>query len=207
MGLILASASPRRHELLKQLVDDFIIMPADIDEDAMTTADPIETAEKLAFAKAVAATKGKPLQDPTVIGCDTVVALSEISDQDSGLRREVWVQFTKPVDHDDAVRILQSLRGRTHQVITGVAVLTPFSSTVGHCVTNVTFNDVSDQEIEDYVNTGEPMDKAGAYGAQGMGSFLVKELDGPFDNVVGLPLELTRQLLQVVGFTDFKLAP
>lgn len=188
MQVILASASPRRHELLKQIMDEFLIVPTNIDEDAMTTSDPFETAETLAFEKANAVPR--EYENPVILGCDTVVALEAPSG---------WVQYSKPKDPADAVRILKELRGKTHQVITGVAVLSALQSVVGHCVTNVTFNDVSDEEIEAYVQTGEPMDKAGAYGAQGMGSFLVKELDGPFDNVVGLPLQLTRELLSKSG--------
>jgi septum formation protein len=189
MQIVLASASPRRHELLKQIVQEFVIEATHIDEDALTSADPFETAELLAMEKAKAI-KGH-YDAPIVIGCDTVVALNE---------NDIWTQFTKPADHADAVQILKALRGKTHQVITGVAVLAPTSYAKSHCVTNVTFNNVTDRDIEDYVRTGEPMDKAGAYGAQGMGHFLVKSLDGPFDNVVGLPLELTRELLKQVGF-------
>jgi len=195
MQVILASASPRRHELLKQLVDDFLIVPTNIDEDALTTEDPFETAESLAWKKAEAVPVG--YVNPIIVGCDTVVALQDLEGY--------WTQFTKPISADDAIRILKELRGKTHQVITGVAVITPVKSSVAHCVTNVTFHDASDQEIEDYVKTGEPMDKAGAYGAQGMGSFLVKELDGPFDNVIGLPLDLTRKLLEISGYDHFKL--
>ena len=184
MQVVLASASPRRHELLRQIVPEFVIEATNIDEDALTLLDPIGTAELLSMEKAKAV-RGV-YQNPVIIGCDTVVAMD-------------GVQFTKPVDFEDAVRILTALRGRTHQVITGVAVLSDDSYAVGHCVTNVTFNDVSDAEIVEYVKTGEPMDKAGAYGAQGMGHFLVASLDGPFDNVVGLPLDLTRELLLSVG--------
>lgn len=164
-------------------------MPTNIDEDAMTTGDPIETAEKLAFEKARAVPGG--YQDPVIIGSDTVVALN-------------GTQFAKPTDREDAIRILQTLRGKTHQVITGVAVLTSTQSMVSHCITDVTFYDVSDQQIIDYVDTGEPMDKAGAYGAQGMGSFLVERLDGPIDNVIGLPLDLTHQLLMESGLISLK---
>ena len=184
MQVVLASASPRRPELLRQIVPEFVIEATNIDEDALTLSDPVQTAETLAFEKAKAV-QGK-YDDPVIIGCDTVVAMDGL-------------QFTKPVDADDAVRILTALRGRTHQGITGVAVRSATQSVVGHCVTNVTFHHVSDAEIDEYVKTGEPMDKAGAYGAQGMGSFLVKELEGPFDNVVGLPLDLTRALLESVG--------
>lgn len=188
MPVILASASPRRHELLKQIVGDFVIHPTNIDEDAMTTGDPIDTAQVLAFEKAKAV---PPIYEhPVIIGCDTVVAMKEQGE---------WTQYSKPKDAEDAFRILCSLRGKTHQVITGVAVLTPFSSVIGHCITDVTFNNVSDEQIRTYVQTGEPLDKAGAYGAQGMGSFLVKALDGPFDNVVGLPIQLTRELLAKSG--------
>jgi septum formation protein len=194
MQVILASASPRRHELLKRIVSEFLIVPTDIDEDAMTTSDPFETAEKLAFEKANAVPPG--YTDSVILGCDTVVALQ---------KNGVWIQYTKPVDADDAIRILQELRGKTHQVITGVAVLSAFTTSVGHCVTHVQFNEATDVEIEAYVRTGEPMDKAGAYGAQGMGSFLVKELDGPFDNVVGLPLQLTRELLAKSGVSVLNL--
>ncbi len=169
---------------MRQIVSEFVIESTNIDEDALTLLDPIMTAETLALEKAKAV-RGT-YDNPIIIGCDTVVAMD-------------GAQFTKPVDFEDAVRILTALRGRTHQVITGVAVLCSTASVVGHCVTNVKFNDVSDQEILAYVETGEPMDKAGAYGAQGMGHFLVKELDGPFDNVVGLPLLLTRDLLVQIG--------
>ena len=202
MPVILASASPRRHELLKQIVNDFLIVPTNIDEDAMTTSDPIVTAETLAYEKARAVPAG--YENPVIIGCDTVVALRTSPGSQAHrplLEGEAigWAQYANPVDRDDAIRILKELRGRTHQVITGVAILTPTASIVGHCVTDVTFHDVSDQQIIDYVDTGEPMDKAGAYGAQGMGSFLIARLDGPFDNVVGLPIELTRSLLRTVG--------
>jgi septum formation protein len=172
---------------LRQIVPEFVIEATNIDEDALTLLDPIKTAETLAVEKAKAV-RGVYV-NPVVIGCDTVVAMD-------------GVQFTKPVDFDDAVRILSALRGRTHQVITGVAILSGSSCVIGHCVTDVTFNDVSDEEIEDYVKTGEPMDKAGAYGAQGMGKFLVASLNGPFDNVVGLPLDLTRKLLERSGFNQ-----
>lgn len=187
MQVVLASASPRRHELLRQIVPEFVIEVTDIDEDALTLSDPIETAELLALEKAKAV-KGV-YDNPIIIGCDTVVAMD-------------GVQFTKPRDIEDAVRILRSLNGRTHQVITGVAVLSGTLCEVGHCITNVTFHHVTNEQIDEYVQTGEPMDKAGAYGAQGMGHFLVASLDGPFDNVVGLPLALTKKMLSNLGIKE-----
>lgn len=185
MRIVLASASPRRHELLKQIVDEFEIDPADIDEDAFTSENPFETAETLALLKAQSVRERHP--DALVIGSDTVVALPE------GI---VFRQFTKPTSEEDAFEILSSLRGKSHWVITGVAVVGPNHEWVGHDQTEVEFNPVSDQAIRDYVATGEPMDKAGAYGAQGMGSFLVRELRGNFDTVVGLPVALTRDLIE-----------
>lgn len=181
MRIVLASASPRRHELLREVVPEFEIDPADIDEDAFTSPDPVETAERLALLKAQGVLARHP--EAIVIGSDTVVALTD------------GTQFTKPVDEDDAFAILSSLRGRSHWVITGVAVVSAARERVGHDRTEVVFNQVGDQELWDYIATGEPMDKAGAYGAQGMGSFLVRELRGNFDTVVGLPLELTRRLI------------
>ena len=172
---------------MRQIVPEFVIEVTDIDEDALTLSDPIETAELLALEKAKAV-KGV-YDNPIIIGCDTVVAMD-------------GVQFTKPRDIEDAVRILRSLNGRTHQVITGVAVLSGTSCEVGHCITNVTFHNVTNEQIDEYVQTGEPMDKAGAYGAQGMGHFLVASLDGPFDNVVGLPLALTKKMLSNLGIKE-----
>ena len=181
MRFVLASASPRRHELLRQVVPEFDIDPADIDEDALTSSDPVETAERLALLKAQAVLARHP--DAVVIGSDTVVALAD------------GTQFSKPADEQDAFEILSTLRGRSHYVITGVAVISVQREQLGHDRTEVVFNHVSDQELRDYIATGEPMDKAGAYGAQGMGSFLVQELRGSFDTVVGLPVELTRRLI------------
>jgi septum formation protein len=178
MRIILASQSPRRHELLKRVVPEFEIQVANIDEDALTVSDPYETAMKLAELKAAAVLTLNP--DAIVIGSDTVVAL----ETEAG-----WVQYSKPTNPDDAFRILSTLRGRTHSVITGVAVLSASRREVFFDEAKVTFHPVTDSQIWEYIETGEPMDKAGAYGAQGMGSFLVANLDGSFDTVVGLPVE------------------
>jgi septum formation protein len=188
MRVILASASPRRHQLLRQVVDDFEIRVADLDEEAYTVADPYATAQLLAAKKAekVFGELGQTPVDTVVIGCDTVVALRQ---------GDAWVQFAKPVDADDAMRMLQVLRGKTHVVITGVAMLRPYGSSSSFAEAQVTFHEVSDDEIQRYVETGEPMDKAGAYGAQGMGGFLVKEIIGSQDTVIGLPVALVRTML------------
>jgi septum formation protein len=184
MRVILASASPRRHELLKQIVTDFEICPADLDEDALTLANPYETAVLLAQQKAASVFAKNP--DALVIGSDTVVALQT---------PDGWMQLSKPTDPDDAFRILKTLSGRTHSVITGVAVVSATRSDSKFAESLVTFQNVTDPEIWEYIQTGEPMDKAGAYGAQGMGSFLVKHIEGGFDTVVGLPVELLREMM------------
>lgn len=189
-SVVLASASPRRQELLKKVVRDFIADPADLDEDALTLLDPFQTAEKLALAKAESVAQrhfGK-----WVLGSDTVVALPW---GDGSFK-----QFGKPRDIDEAFDFLNELCGKTHLVITGVAIVTPDKSVYTHAVAEVEFNIVSQGQLNDYVQTGEPMDKAGAYGAQGMGAFLVKELRGDFETVVGLPTGLVRTMLQELDY-------
>ena len=164
---------------------------APIDEDALTVADPFETATTLAFKKAEAVGIGRALgANDRIIGADTVVALQT----DGG-----WCQFGKPRDRDDARRILKSLSGKTHIVTTGVAVLTPFSSMSAHDVTYVTFFELTDAQIEAYIATDEPYDKAGAYAIQGGAEPFVREVEGSLTNVIGLPLELMKEILRATG--------
>ncbi len=188
--VVLASASPRRQELLKKVVAEFDVDPADLDEDALTLDDPIATAKKLAQAKAALVALRHP--ESWIIGSDTVVAMP--------LEDGTAIQFSKPVDEDDALEILSQLSGRIHYVITGIAVVTPDQAAIAHAIAEVEFNAVSDEQIREYIQTGEPMDKAGAYGAQGMGAFLVKEIRGDFETVVGLPTELLRNMLQAIDY-------
>lgn len=188
MKVVLASASPRRHELLKQVVAEFEIEPADIDEDGLTVTDPYETAMRLAEAKARHVAKNHP--GKIVIGSDTVVAL-RIDNK--------WVQYSKPTSHANAIEILSQLSGKTHSVITGVSVVRDEKVETSFAETQVTFHSVSPAQIQEYVQTGEPMDKAGAYGAQGMGAFLVEKLEGSFDTVVGLPVSLVREMISKVS--------
>lgn len=187
MKVVLASASPRRHELLKQVIPEFEIDPADIDEDGLTVSNPYETAMKLAEAKA----KHVSLRHPgkVVIGSDTVVALSD---------NETWTQYSKPTSFENAVEILTTLSGKTHSVITGVSVVCGAVVRTDFSETRVTFHQVTLNQIEEYVQTGDPMDKAGAYGAQGMGGFLVERLEGSFDTVIGLPIDLVQELMSQV---------
>lgn len=186
--IVLASSSPRRQELLKQLFDTFTVDPSDIDEDALTTSDPTETAESLALAKAQEVAKRHP--EALVIGSDTVVALET---------KDGWVQYAKPSDAYDAYRILTTLSGKTHWVITGVAVVGPLGSHVSSDSTGVTFKHLEPEAVWEYIRTGNPMDKAGAYGAQVLTNdprfdFLAS-LDGRMDTVIGLPVDLVQGMV------------
>jgi len=178
--LVLASASPRRHELLAKLVAEFEVVVSSVDEDALTVADPYETARILALAKARAVLELRP--DALVIGGDTVVTLE-------------GEQLAKPVDEADAKRMLRRLSGKTHTVVTGVAVVTSEEETVQSAATEVTFRDLSNEDIDEYVATGEPMDKAGAYGIQAGAEPFVAKVEGSLTNVIGLPLEILQPML------------
>lgn len=172
--VVLASVSPRRKELLGQIVEEFVVDPANVDEDALTVDDPRETAEILAIAKAREASSRHPAA--VVIGSDTVVAVDGI-------------QLAKPVDADDAFRMLSTLSGRTHTVYTGVALIQ--GSDVASFVesSDVTFRELGSDEIWAYVATGEPMDKAGAYGIQAGGGTFIERVDGLVSTVIGFPIE------------------
>ncbi len=182
MGLILASASPRRQELLKRITEDFTVNPVDADE-TLPVGIPVEIAAVyLADVKAKAAAAEFP--EDIVIGCDTIVVLED----------EI---MGKPHDRTHAKQMLQKLSGQTHRVMTGTALYCGKKSTVFTTETRVTFYELSDAEIERYLDTGEPFDKAGAYGIQGCGCLLVRSIEGDYNNVVGLPVAaLARALAQ-----------
>lgn len=181
--MILASQSPRRIELMREAGFDFRVVPADIDESPHEGETPFELVERLAVSKAacIAGTVAEPGE--LVVAADTIVAI------DGEL-------LGKPADAADAHRMLRELSGRTHQVATGVCLIVAGDSArVPHSfvdVTDVTFYDLTDEEIDAYVASGEPLDKAGAYGIQGVGGrLLVRGIDGDFYNVVGLPIAKT----------------
>lgn len=184
--LILASASPRRQELLKLIVQDFSICPADIDETISEDIAAENAAEYLAVKKASAVADDPQHMYDTVIGCDTVVVLDgEI--------------MGKPRDINHAREMLTKLSGRVHKVITGVCICSRGKRTSFSETTEVEFYPLSPKEIEDYISTGDPMDKAGAYGIQSQGCMLVKGIIGDFFNVVGLPVaRLKRELDKIV---------
>ena len=185
--LVLASGPPRRQELLSMLGVDFKVIPPDIDENDVVGQTPVETVELAAWTKAQWV--AKQLADGVVLGADTIVLL------DTG---EV---LGKPLEAGAAMEMLFSLSGRSHQVVTGVALLDPSNDRmeVFHVVTRVFFRQLSSDEIHRYVATGEPLDKAGAYGIQGKGSLLVERIEGCYFNVVGLPLPRLGEVLRDFG--------
>jgi len=183
--LILASASPRREELLRRLGVPFSVVRSDLPEE-LTGGSSVESVRALALAKA-RAVAGR-VATGVVLGADTVVVL------DGAI-------FGKPANPDDARRMLRALRGRSHQVITGVALVEApaLAETSLAVVTRVQMRQYGEDEIDAYVGSGEPADKAGAYAIQGEGGKLVSHVDGCYTNVVGLPLGTTRRLLEAWG--------
>ena len=187
MKLILASGSPRRRELMEMLCPENLeIVPAVGEEAADPALPPDELVKALSRAKAAEVRARCAAPDDAVIGADTVVALD-------------GAVLGKPRDKADARRMLRALSGRTHTVYTGVTVLRGAQSLSHAERTEVRFRALSDEEIERYIATGEPMDKAGAYGAQGYASLFVEHLDGDFFNVMGLPLCALGKLLKQLG--------
>lgn len=173
-NLILASASPRRRELLQLAADDFTVIPAVGEERPDLSLPPAESVERLARQKAEEVSGKYP--EATVIGADTMVFCGKAA-------------LGKPKDAEDAKRMLSVLSGREHSVITAVAIARNGRSVkVFSEETRVEFYPLSDEEIDAYVRSGEPMDKAGAYGIQGSGALLVKSINGDYYNVMGLPV-------------------
>ena len=183
--LILASASPRRRELLAQAGFVFEVHPAHISEDPLTGEDPIAYVVRLAREKAQAVFDELRDPDAIVLGADTTVTLDEHI-------------LGKPEDAADAARMLRLLSGRTHRVMTGVAVVTAKGAEVAAEVTGVRFLALSDKEIAAYVATGEPTDKAGAYAIQGRAARWIPRIEGCYFNVVGLPLALVSTMLEAI---------
>lgn len=180
MKLILASQSPRRRQILMAAGIDFEARPANVEE----ILEPHENAEsyvlRLARSKAEAARRSP---DENVLGADTTVVVG-------GRILE------KPADDADARRMLQMLSGREHVVLTGICLLTPARTILDLSVTHVVFSAMTDAEIDAYVASGEPMDKAGAYGIQGLASKFVERIEGDYLNIVGLPVSLVYRHLR-----------
>ena len=202
--LVLASASPRRHDLLQSAGISFVVQPADVDETPLANESARECAERLAREKALVVWKERP--SDLVLGADTVVVVDQ-------------TMLAKPADAEDAAQMLRMLSGRVHQVITGVCLVEAAANLsqarksgmgtrpdiqdaearTGSETTLVTMSRISDQEIRDYVATGEPMDKAGAYAIQGIASRWIPRIEGDYSNVVGLPVALVYRMLRDEG--------
>lgn len=190
MNIILASGSPRRRQPLEQLGLSFTVQSSDVDESVKPGLSPAAMVEQLSLRKgqAVAERVGP---DSLVLAADTVVALGD-------------AVLGKPQDRAKAVSMLTSLSGKTHQVYTGVTLLGGGRRVTEHETTAVTFRSLSREEIVAYVDTGEPMDKAGAYGIQGYGALLVERLEGDYFNVMGLPLCRLGRMLAAFGVEPLK---
>ena len=185
MEIILASQSPRRKELLTRIGLTFRVSAPDVDESVEPGLSPADTVEELSLRKARAAAKTLG-PDDLIIAADTVVAL------DGAI-------LGKPRDGDDAFAMLSALSGREHRVYTGVTVLQGARAVTQHEVTAVTFRELSPDEIRGYIDIGEPMDKAGAYGIQGVGALLVSGIRGDYSNVMGLPVFRLGRILSGFG--------
>ena len=172
-NVILASASPRRKELLSIILDDFNIMHSTCEEIIPQNCDVFSVAEILAKQKATDVYNKH--KDCLVIGADTCVIVDNII-------------LGKPKDKNDARSMIKSLSGKTHYVVTGCCIVHNDKTETFSQITEVEFHKLSEKEIEEYINTSEPYEKAGAYGIQGKGSLLVKKINGDYFNVVGLPI-------------------
>ena len=184
MEIILASASPRRQELLRQVGVSFRIVPSGIDETVTTPMSPAQLVEHLARSKARDVASRHP--EALVLGADTIVVVDERV-------------LGKPRSPEEAIAMLEQLSGRDHLVVTGIALIQGDREEFAHEETTVSFRALSRREIERYVASGEPMDKAGAYAIQGLGSTIVTGIQGDYFNVVGLPLCRTVQMLAHFG--------
>lgn len=185
MKIILASASPRRQELLRQIGCTFKVVTSEVEEDNSLPVPPIQLALCHAEAKAVAA---MPLVDKgdLIIAADTIVVLD-------------GQVFGKPQNENMARQMLTRLSARDHEVITGIAIIIGEKIITDYCITRVKMTTISAEEIERYIASGEPSDKAGAYAIQGKGAVFISEIHGCYYNVVGLPLHTLASLLKREG--------
>lgn len=179
--LVLASASPRRQQLLEMLHIPVLVQPANVQEIPLPGEAPADYVQRLARDKA------RAVPGALVLGADTTVVLDDQI-------------LEKPINDDDAVRMLGLLQGRSHTVMTAICLMADGREYRALDRTDVTFRACPEQMLRDYVATGEPRDKAGAYGIQGWGAALVERIDGDFFGVMGLPLRLVLKLLAEAGY-------
>lgn len=187
MSVILASGSPRRQELLRLIYPEFTVLKPDCDENIAEVSAPEQLPEKLAVKKLLCVKEKSVNSNDTIIAADTAVIIDNIC-------------LGKPENEGAAENMLRSLSGRTHKVVTGVAVSANGRTLSFSETTEVTFYALDSKEIEEYIATGEPFDKAGAYGIQGRGGLFVREIRGDYFNVVGLPVgRLARTLRKLTS--------
>lgn len=179
--IVLASASPRRRQLLEMLHLPILVQPAHVQEI------PLPGEEPLAYARRLARDKARAVPGRVVLGADTIVVLDN----------EI---LEKPADDAHALAMLRRLQGRSHEVITAICLLADGVERVAHDRTTVTFREAGEAWLRDYVATGEPRDKAGSYGIQGWGAALVERIEGDFFSVMGLPVRLVLELLAQAGY-------
>ncbi|MCR1849506.1 Maf family protein [Paeniclostridium sordellii] len=183
MNIILASGSPRRREILANTNAKFDVLTSDVDERIFKFEEPTQLVLRLAFEKCMDIAINNP--ESLVIGADTIVVLDN----------EI---LGKPKNEDEAFDMLSKLSNREHQVITGMSIVNIENNKkiVDYTISNVKFKNLTDQDIRDYISTGECLDKAGSYGIQGYGTLLVKEIQGDYFNIVGLPISKLSDILK-----------
>lgn len=183
MDIILASESPRRKEILGNTNLKFEVIKSDIDEVILPEESPCQVVMRLAYEKSMDIAYNN--KNKLIIGADTIVCLDNII-------------LGKPKDKLDAIEMIKKLSGRTHQVITGISLinLDANKKIIDYVVSNVKFKNLSHEDIMDYIQTNESLDKAGAYGIQGYGALLVEEIKGDYFNIVGLPISKLSDLLK-----------
>ncbi|SHH94283.1 Maf-like protein [Clostridium grantii] len=188
MNIVLASASERRRELLSRLTENFTVIVSDFDESSVEFTGELEN-----FVMEIA--KGKALdvldkleQQAIIIGCDTIVAIDD-------------KLLGKPKSKEEAINMLKSLSGKVHQVCSGIAIIDSFTGKIStdFVTTHIKFSQISEANIIKYVDTGDPMDKAGAYGIQGIAGIFVEEIKGCYYSVVGLPINKLNSMLKGMG--------
>jgi septum formation protein len=182
LKLVLASQSPRRREILERAGFEFTVRAGGVPEEHVPGESPVDYVRRLSLAKAIAVHRAA---DEIVLGADTVVVTDEHI-------------LEKPADRADAIRMLRLLSGRDHSVVTGVALVHSGGFLQDHAETRVHFLQLSDSDIEEYVASGEPMDKAGGYAIQGLASKFIDRIAGCYFNVVGLPVALVYRLTQSI---------
>ena len=194
MDVILASASPRRKELLGYLVDDFTIISSDVDEEKYRklARSPEEFVAKLAVVKAKNILPQLITHEAVIMAADTIVVLGD---------KATWEIIGKPKDTNQAVTFLKKLRGQTHQVFSGVCVLQTKTNHVqtSHSVSDVRFKTYSDEDIQAYIKTYKPMDKAGAYAIQEVGDKFVEDYSSSLTGIIGLPVKQVAEMLKAAG--------